>query len=110
MAHTAHDKAGVTDTYNSRISVDLCLSNNNGFIQICFFSGCFYLFFVIWEIQRIGKWHFFIPFLKSSYIGKHFDPAVSMNTEVAAAFGAYIVIVLYVFHIDRLPAFITFAP
>ena len=45
------------------------------------------------------KMAFLYSIPQSSYIGKHFDPAVSMNTEVAAAFGAYIVIVLYVFHI-----------
>ena len=94
-----------TFTLDSDARVDLRLSGASWYVV--WIDG---LFFVIWEIQRIGKWHFFIPFLKGSHIRKHFDPAVSMNTEVAAAFGAYIVIVLYVFHIDRLPAFITFAP
>ena len=67
-------------------------------------------FLISRKIQRVEKGIFLVPLLKGSLIRQHLDTAVCMNTEIAVALGTYVVIVLYVFHIDRLPALITFAP
>ena len=110
MAHAAHNKPGITYAHSSRKAVNHSLSGYNGLIQPRFFSGCLNLLFISREIQRIGKLHFLVPFLKGSFINQHFDPTIGMNPEISAAFGADIIIVCYILHVNGLSAFIAFSP
>ena len=110
MAHAAHNETGIADAHYRRISVNFAFAGDNGLVEAALFPGSHNLFLVSRKIQRVGERHFLVPLLKGSLISQHLDTAVCMNTEIAVALGTYVVIVLYVFHIDWLPALITFAP